>query len=275
MNGILFKTLSSSVPVNANDVSSFYENFPYQTPLDILRYINYRNPKVGDSDNMLLILDDFSKMYPMYKLSPIKANILNKAIIQSKPLRILEIGTFFGYSAINILKNIPDKSELICIEANDLNSEVANKLISVAVGPIKSKQFKILQGISTDIINNNFINNNNNNSSSSNQQFDFVFLDHDKDYYLNDLKLLENNNLLSNNCIIVADNILYPGAPGYLEYVGYSNNTSKIDNSNKINNRYVTKLEYAPFERIGFETNWKEVNDAMSITIFNNNNNNN
>jgi catechol O-methyltransferase/protein arginine N-methyltransferase 5 len=66
--------------------------------------------------------------------------------------------------------------------------------------------------------------------------------------------LLENKGYITNDCIVIADNVVYPGAPGFLEYVSSSNNF------------YNTKLISVPFERIGFETKWQQVDDAMSIS---------
>ena len=48
---------------------------------------------------------------------------------------------------------------------------------------------------------------------------DFVFIDHWKNVYLRDLQLLETHGLLRKGTVIVADNIIYPGVPEYLQYV--------------------------------------------------------
>eukprot|EP00062_Callorhinchus_milii_P026742 gi/632989212/ref/XP_007883527.1/ PREDICTED: transmembrane O-methyltransferase-like [Callorhinchus milii] len=48
---------------------------------------------------------------------------------------------------------------------------------------------------------------------------DFVFMDHWKRSYLRDLKLLEDYNLLEEGSVILADNVLFPGAPRFLQYV--------------------------------------------------------
>ena len=102
--------------------------------------------------------------------------------------------------------------------------------------------------------------------------FDFVFLDHDKDTYIIDLKLLESRGWLTPSCTIVADNVVFPGAPGYLEYVmGPTTTTPSSEGGNvnvnvNSNDKYRTKLISTPFERIGFETQWKEVPDAMSVS---------
>ena len=48
---------------------------------------------------------------------------------------------------------------------------------------------------------------------------DFVFLDHDKDAYLDDLKSILDRGWLHPGSIVVADNVGWPGAPKYREYV--------------------------------------------------------
>jgi catechol O-methyltransferase len=49
--------------------------------------------------------------------------------------------------------------------------------------------------------------------------FDLIFIDHFKDLYLSDFKLLEQEGLMKQGTTIVADNVICPGAPDYLEYV--------------------------------------------------------
>ena len=48
---------------------------------------------------------------------------------------------------------------------------------------------------------------------------DFVFIDHWNDLYVRDLKLLEAHGLLRKGTVIMADNLIFPGAPDYREYV--------------------------------------------------------
>ena len=48
---------------------------------------------------------------------------------------------------------------------------------------------------------------------------DFVFLDHDKDAYLDDLKSILDRDWLHPGSIVVADNVRVPGAPKYREYM--------------------------------------------------------
>ena len=81
---------------------------------------------------------------------------------------------------------------------------------------------------------------------------DLLFLDHAKEAYAPDLAMLERAGLVRSGAIVVADNVVFPGAPGYLEYV--------------VKPRYETRLVAAPFETRSWETNWEEKEDAMSIS---------
>ncbi|CAH2295593.1 catechol O-methyltransferase [Pelobates cultripes] len=65
---------------------------------------------------------------------------------------------------------------------------------------------------------------------------DFVFIDHWKDKYKPDTQLLEKCNLLRKGSVILADNVIIPGAPDFLEYV---RNCGRYDCTN-----YPSMLEY-------------------------------
>nr|DBA21311.1 TPA: hypothetical protein GDO54_017976 [Pyxicephalus adspersus] len=51
------------------------------------------------------------------------------------------------------------------------------------------------------------------------EKFDLVFIDHWKVSYLPDTKLLEECGLLTTGSVLLADNVVCPGAPDYLQYV--------------------------------------------------------
>ena len=239
---------STNVPDLLQD--DFYEKFPFQQPSDIFNYIQFRKPD-GGSDKMIQILDEFSSKYPMYKLSKEKAILLAKIVEDKKPKQVLEIGSFFGYSALYIATSMPAGSTLTCIEANPANAEVARYVFNAALSKDSLSSVQLLEGISSNVIQSDAF------TSKYSEQIDFIFMDHDKETYLYDLKILENLNLLAPMCTIVADNVVFPGAPAFLDYVQTNQSKSR---------QYNTKLISVPFERIGFETNWKQVDDAMSVT---------
>ena len=196
------------------DAASFYQKYQYKAPKDILLYINDCDIKDGNAKGVIDALEIFSLYYPMYKLSTAKATILTNEIKKSQPKNILEIGTFFGYSALNMGSVMPIGSSLTCIEANRDNADVARIILDKGLGPNSKVRgsVRIIDGISSKVLDDK-------SNPLGNAPYDFVFLDHDKDCYLTDLKTLESKGMLASNCVIVADNVVFPGAPGYLEYV--------------------------------------------------------
>ena len=196
------------------DAAAFYAQYPYKAPNDILAYIDACEIKDGNSKGVIEALETFSLYYPMYKLSKEKVVILTDEIKKAQPKNVLEIGTFFGYSALNMASLLPEGSSLTCIEANLNNADVARVIFDKGLGlKTKARQnVRIIDGISSKVLSDD-------NKPLGEIPFDFIFLDHDKDCYLNDLKTLENKGMLAENCIIVADNVVFPGAPGYLDYV--------------------------------------------------------
>ncbi|CAF1063614.1 unnamed protein product [Adineta steineri] len=65
------------------------------------------------------------------------------------------------------------------------------------------------------------------------RSFDLIFIDHAGSLYLPDFKLLERHGLIKSGTMIVADNVITPGAPDYLRYVRNNRNytTQTIDST--------------------------------------------
>lgn len=55
---------------------------------------------------------------------------------------------------------------------------------------------------------------------------DLVFVDHDKDAYLPDLERILERKWLHPGSVVVADNVKFPGAPKYREYMKASEDTN-------------------------------------------------
>ncbi|CAF2750628.1 unnamed protein product [Rotaria sp. Silwood2] len=79
--------------------------------------------------------------------------------------------------------------------------------------------------------------------------FDLIFIDHNKNVYLRDLKLLEQEGLVKRGTVIVADNVVIPGAPDYLKYIRNS-----PDYSTQL---HKSKLEYSNYIPDGVEVSMR------------------
>ena len=80
--------------------------------------------------------------------------------------------------------------------------------------------------------------------------FYFIFIDHYGEFYLRDFKLLEQYGLIKSGTMIVADNVIYPGAPDYLNYIR--------NNSNYTTETYEATIEYREDIRDGVEVSIKK-----------------
>ena len=65
---------------------------------------------------------------------------------------------------------------------------------------------------------------------------DFIYLDHDVEYYFDDIRLLEKSGLMKHGTTIVANSILYPGAPDYRMYIS--------EDKKYVTKQYGSELQY-------------------------------
>jgi catechol O-methyltransferase len=154
-----------------------------------------------------------------------------------QPRLVLEFGGYCGYSAVLIGSCLPPDAKLISIEINPVYAAIATKIIEFA--GLESKVSVLVADVTTAlpaIV-----------AEHGAGSVDAVFIDHWKDRYLPDLKNLESSKLLHVGSVIIADNILYPGAPEYLKYVSDEP-------------KYATKLHHSSLEYS------KDV-DAVAVSI--------
>jgi caffeoyl-CoA O-methyltransferase len=108
--------------------------------------------------------------------------------------RVLELGTFTGYSALAMAENLPTDGEVFTVDINESTVHLAKGFWSQSNHGYKIKS---LLGNGLDII------------PTLKAPFDFVFIDADKRNYIDYLKLTIP--LLSPKGIVVIDNVLWSG----------------------------------------------------------------
>lgn len=79
-------------------------------------------------------------------------------------------------------------------------------------------------------------------------QFDFVFIDHEKSLYLPDLKYLLDEHMIAAGAVIVGDNILFPGAPDYRVFVNTDPRFRTVE--------HTSHVEYLP------------IPDVVTVSVF-------
>ena len=112
-----------------------------------------------------------------------------------KPMRILELGTAVGYSAILMSECINGKGQIITIENYDKRIPIAKENIKKAG---RENVIKLLEGDAMEIM-----------PTLESDQFDFVFMDAAKAQYIHFLP--EVLPLMKKDGVLITDNVLQEG----------------------------------------------------------------
>jgi caffeoyl-CoA O-methyltransferase len=125
---------------------------------------------------------------------PVQGKLLELLSVLIKPRRILEIGSFTGYSAICLAKGLAPDGLLHTIELREEDAAVARQNFNLS----EAKDKIILHtGNALGII------------PTLAEEWDLVFIDADKTGYINYYKLIQPG--LKKGAVILADNVLFHG----------------------------------------------------------------
>ena len=125
---------------------------------------------------------------------PIQGKLLEMISRMIKPEKILEIGTFTGYSALCLAKGLSPEGQLHTI---DIRKEDADTALNYFSKSLYSKQIILHLGNALDII------------PALNEKWDLIFIDADKVNYINYYELTLP--LLKKGGFILVNNVLFHG----------------------------------------------------------------
>jgi catechol O-methyltransferase len=182
--------------------------------LALARYVE-AEARQGDPDDVIRVIDDFAYHRSfLINVGDEKGEILDAAIQRTQPRRLLELGTYCGYSALRSARVMPKGARLVSIEFNAENAAIARRIwdhagigeeLTVLVGTLGDGDRTIAKLESEH--------------GFTSGALDVVFIDHDKSAYLPDLGRILDQGWLHPGSVVVADNIRQPGAPDYREYM--------------------------------------------------------
>mmetsp|Transcript_33896 Transcript_33896/g.101034 ORF Transcript_33896/g.101034 Transcript_33896/m.101034 type:complete len:307 (+) Transcript_33896:2-922(+) len=167
----------------------------------------------GDAKSVMEAMDTFwAHTFAMAGTDSwsIRGDLLDKVIKEKQPSRCLEIGTYCGYSALRIGRQLPEKGLLVSIEVDPLFAAIATKIVEHA--GLASK-VKILMGTvesKADRISNCLLSAPAANGSNPNPA-DFVLCDHSKELFVPDLNVLEKHGVVGPGTVVMGDTTVYPG----------------------------------------------------------------
>ncbi len=130
------------------------------------------------------------------QISISQAQFLQTLIKSSKIKKILEIGSFTGFSALSMALALPNDGILVSLDKDDKSSKVAKNFYE------KANEKKIKQMIKPALESLQEIN-------SSGDIFDLIFIDADKEQYIKYYEL--SVNLVHSGGLIIIDNVLWHG----------------------------------------------------------------
>lgn len=121
-------------------------------------------------------------------------SFLKLLLTVQKPMRILEVGTAVGFSAILMAEYAPEGCQVVTIENYDKRIPIAKQNFERAG---KSDQITLLEGDATDVL------------KTLEEPFDMIFMDAAKGQYINFMS--DVLRLLKKDGVLVSDNVLQDG----------------------------------------------------------------
>ena len=122
------------------------------------------------------------------------------ALKKIHPKVLVEIGGYCGYSALTFAANTPADTAIYTVEINQHFADIARKIldhtglgkkVTFFIGDVQSSQGKL----------------------KALGRIDFLFIDHIKNAYLSDFKIIEALGVIQSGSVVVGDNIIEPGSP--------------------------------------------------------------
>ncbi len=152
------------------------------------------------SENESELLNELNRQTNLTVLQPrmlsghLQGRVLSMLSHMIKPNRILEIGTYTGYSALCLAEGLTENGKLITIDINEELEDITREYIQ------KAKMENVIDyviGNAMEII------------PTLSEEFDIVFIDADKSNYCNYYKLVFDK--VKKGGYIIADNVLWSG----------------------------------------------------------------
>lgn len=195
----------------------------------------------GNPQKVLDAIDKYAETTPLMTIGRYKANLILQEIEKLEPNLMIELGGYIGYLAIlfgealarfnsQISDTVCALSKYYSFEVNEEFARIATQLIDLAglsdcVEVIVGKSGTTLPVFEQRVLD----------YFKKYTSVDLVFIDHWKDMYVPDLRLLESLGLVAPGTVIFADNIYAPGAPGYVDYVQGSPESRNAYNTSVVN----------------------------------------
>ncbi len=159
-----------------------------------------------------------------------------------KPMRVLEVGTAVGFSAIYMSQYLPEGAHITTIEKWEPRIEQAK--VNFLRAKVEDK-ITLLEGDAAEIL------------KGLNESFDFIFMDAAKGQYIHFLP--DVIRLLEVNGVLISDNVLQDGEVLDSKYV--------VDRRNRTIHTRMREYLYALKNHSQLETSVIPIGDGVSLSV--------
>jgi catechol O-methyltransferase len=171
----------------------------------------------GKPQQVLKAIDDFPEQF--MNIGPAKGAIICEKIKEVRAKVMIELGGYVGYSAVLFSSALPEDGKYYSFELSEEYASIARQVIDLAglgskVEIIIGPAAKNLPIFAQDL-------------KKQGNKLDFVFIDHLKSAYVPDTRVLETVGLIKPGVTVVADNIVRPGAPEFVQYINETRGSKK------------------------------------------------
>ena len=166
----------------SKEIENYINNHSLELTTVQKEIISYNN-SLGDIKRMQISISQCHFLHLIVKISNIK--------------KILEIGTFTGLSGITMSLSLPSDGKLITLDKNAEINKIAYNFFRKAK---QENKIKTMLGPALESLSN---------LKKKKEKFDLVFIDADKENYINYFN--QSLDLIEKNALIIVDNVLWHG----------------------------------------------------------------
>lgn len=203
---------------------------------------NYILSLIRDNKDWVNLLEEKAKKEAIPIMDAVSINFLMQIVRIKKPQYILEIGTAIGYSALRMIEAYP-QTHIVTIERDKKRKKEAEYFIQLFN---QEDKIDVMYGDALCIMEK---------LTNDHRTFDLIFIDAAKSQYKNFFE--QGISLLSDNGIIVTDNILFKG------YVYNDHSHSRYQKLAKKIDTFNNWLANHPL----FETAFLPIGDGIALSL--------
>ncbi|KAG1701013.1 hypothetical protein DVH05_011257 [Phytophthora capsici] len=171
-----------------------------------------QNATRNDPVSVIAAIDSFAASNRMMNIGVGKGAIIDKEIRQKTPRIMAEIGAYTGYSTVRFANVQRDTAKAAGLDSHyysfEYSPEFAARAREIVSFAGLEDQVTIIEGAFSDQLQN-----------LQGKAVDIYFIDHDMSLYVADTKNILKSGTLRPGSLLIADNMIIPGAPEYLKFV--------------------------------------------------------